>query len=103
MLCRSQALINLRSNRTMTKTGRFSAVIGVGVAVLLATSLTGRVNARQAAGTAAVAIDNDDIGGVVTGPKGPEAGVWVVAQTKDLPTKFIRIVVTDDKGRYLLP
>jgi hypothetical protein len=51
----------------------------------------------------AVAIDNDDIGGVVTGPQGPEAGVWVIAQTTDLPTRFARIVVTDDRGRYVLP
>src|SRR3989337_1894078 len=48
-------------------------------------------------------IDADDIGGVVTGPSGPEAGVWVIAETTDLPTKFVRIVVTDDRGRYPLP
>jgi hypothetical protein len=47
--------------------------------------------------------DADDIGGVVTGPDGPEAGVWVIAETSDLPTKFARIVVTDERGRYLLP
>ena len=52
---------------------------------------------------AAVQIDADDIGGVVTGPGGPEAGVWVIAETNDLPTRFVRIVVTDDRGRYLLP
>ena len=46
-------------------------------------------------------IDADDIGGVVTSTKGPEAGVWVIAETTDLPTKFARIVVTDDRGRYL--
>jgi hypothetical protein len=51
----------------------------------------------------AVAIDNDDIGGVVTGPNGPEAGVWVIAETTDLPTKFAKIVVTDDRGRYVMP
>src|SRR5215216_5685032 len=51
----------------------------------------------------AVAIDNDDIGGLVTGASGPEAGVWVIAETTDLPTKFAKIVVTDDRGRYLLP
>ena len=51
----------------------------------------------------AVRIDSDDIGGVVTSAKGPEAGVWVIAETTDLPTKFARIVVTDDQGRYLLP
>lgn len=44
-----------------------------------------------------------DIGGTVTGPKGPAAGVWVIAESSDLPTKFVRIVVTDDQGRYLIP
>jgi hypothetical protein len=44
-----------------------------------------------------------DIGGVVSGPKGPEAGVWVIAETTELPTKYAKIVVTDDKGRYLIP
>ena len=52
---------------------------------------------------ASVAIDNDDIGGVVRGPRGPEAGVWVIAETTELPTKFAKIVVTDDKGRYVIP
>ena len=64
--------------------------------------LLGAAAAKQAS-VGAVAIDNDDIGGVVTGPKGPEAGVWVVAETTDLPTRFVRIVVTDDRGRYVLP
>lgn len=50
-----------------------------------------------------VAIDGDDIGGVVTGPSGPEAGVWVIAETTDLPTKYAKIVVTDDAGRYVIP
>ena len=45
----------------------------------------------------AVAVDADDIGGVVTGPKGPEAGVWVIAETRDLGTPFNRTVVTDDR------
>ena len=53
--------------------------------------------------TAAVTIDGDDIGGVVTAPNGPEAGVWVIAETNDLPTKFAKIVVTDDQGRYVIP
>jgi hypothetical protein len=51
----------------------------------------------------AVAIDSDDIGGVVSGSKGPEAGVWVIAETRDLPVRYIKIVVTDDNGRYLIP
>lgn len=53
--------------------------------------------------SATVRIDNDDIGGVVTSSKGPEAGVWVIAETTDLPTRFARMVVTDDQGRYLVP
>ena len=48
-------------------------------------------------------IGTADIAGVVTGPNGPEGGVWVIAETHDLPTKFVRIVVTDDQGRYLIP
>src|SRR6266536_5334284 len=52
---------------------------------------------------AAVRIDNDDIGGVVTSTKGPEAGVWVIAETTDLPTRYIKSVVTDDQGRYVIP
>src|SRR6188508_3703776 len=50
-----------------------------------------------------VAIDPDDIGGVVTGPKGPEAGVWVIAETRDLPVRYIKSVVTDDRGRFVVP
>jgi hypothetical protein len=36
-----------------------------------------------------------DIGGTVTGQNGPEVGVWVIAETTDLPTRFRKIVVTD--------
>jgi hypothetical protein len=48
-------------------------------------------------------IGPSDIGGVVTGAKGPEAGVWVIAETTDLPTRYAKVVVTDDQGRYLIP
>src|SRR2546428_103609 len=53
--------------------------------------------------TAQVAIDHDDIGGVVRSRSGPEAGVWVIAETTELPTKYAKMVVTDDKGRYVIP
>src|SRR5688572_24425927 len=81
--------------------------IGVAVsALVLAVAglgfMSSGLSARQG-GSAAVAVDGDDIAGVVTSTKGPEAGVWVIAQTTDLPTKFIKTVVTDDRGRYLLP
>ncbi|MDX1484491.1 MAG: carboxypeptidase-like regulatory domain-containing protein [Alphaproteobacteria bacterium] len=49
------------------------------------------------------AVDRDDIGGVVTGPNGPEAGVWVIAETKDLKTRYAKMVVTDDQGRFVVP
>ncbi|PYQ93849.1 MAG: hypothetical protein DMF96_28215 [Acidobacteria bacterium] len=75
--------------------------VSLAVASVLMASLTW-VNAQQRGG-ATVAIDPDDIGGVVTSSKGPEAGVWVIAETSELPTKFARMVVTDDQGRYVLP
>jgi hypothetical protein len=68
-----------------------AAALGITLALLNSGSLVSQ------------AIDNDDIAGVVTGPDGPEAGVWVIAETTELPTRFARIVVTDDRGRYLLP
>jgi len=72
--------------------------VGVVLAVCVMVLVPG-LGARQAA----VQIDGDDIGGVVTGPNGPEAGVWVIAETTDLPTRFNRTVVTDDQGRYVVP
>ena len=56
-----------------------------------------------ATGLRAQTVGANEIGGVVTSTNGPEAGVWVIAETTDLPTKFARIVVTDDQGRYLIP
>ena len=61
------------------------------------------LEARQAPVGAAVSVDGDDIGGVVQGEKGPEAGVWVIAETTALPTKFAKVVVTDEQGRFVLP
>ncbi len=58
---------------------------------------------QESLAAAAVPVVADGIGGVVTGAKGPEAGVWVVAETNDMPTRFIKIVVTDDQGRFMLP
>ncbi len=72
------------------------AVAALGAAALVPGS-------PPAAAAQAVAIDADDIGGVVSGPHGPEAGVWVIAETDDLATRLRKIVVTDDAGRYVLP
>src|SRR5689334_9502724 len=70
------------------------------IALLSASGLF--ASAAQAA-PAQIRIDADDIGGTVTGAKGPEAGVWVIAETRDLPTKYVKIAVTDDAGRYVIP
>ena len=50
-----------------------------------------------------VTIDDKSIGGTVTSRFGPEAGVWIIAETRDLGTRFAKIVVTDDQGRYVIP
>jgi hypothetical protein len=86
----------------MSKVNRSAPVSVAVLAALLAPAATG-ARAQIAAPAAAVAIGTTDIGGVVTGPNGPEAGVWVIAETTDLPTKYAKVVVTDDRGRYLIP
>src|SRR5574341_2197320 len=73
------------------------------VLTLFIVSAAVQVGSGQQQNGGSVAIDDDDIGGVVTGAKGPEAGVWVIAETRDLPTRFARMVVTDDQGRYVVP
>jgi hypothetical protein len=84
------------------RTQRVSSIgiVGLGMAQFLAVSVVG---VRAQSSDPAVSIDNDDLGGVVTSTQGPEAGVWVITETTDLPTKFVKIVVTDDRGRYLVP
>ncbi len=81
-----------------TKRGLYLSVAAIALALALGTP--GPASAQQAAPPS---IGSTDIGGVVTGPKGPEAGVWVIAETTDLPTKMNKIVVTDDQGRYVIP
>src|SRR5207302_5931977 len=82
---------------------------GIGIALFLSLVLSWVLaiahaqRVDQSVAGAGVAINSDDIGGVVTSSKGPEAGVWVIAETRDLPVRYIKIVVTDDRGRYLIP
>src|SRR5689334_10166188 len=67
------------------------------------------VAARPAVGTPqnvpGLKVDKTSIGGTVVNSNGgkPEAGVWVIAETKSLPAPFRKIVVTDDQGRFLVP
>ena len=74
---------------------RFTMCAGL---MALASVILGPVHAQQT-----VTVGTTEIGGTVMGAAGPEAGVWVIAETTDLPTRFARIVVTDDQGRYLVP
>jgi len=75
--------------------------VALGIGGVAVVSLVMLAAGQQPAG--APAIDGDDIGGVVTGARGPEAGVWVIAETRNTPTRLIRSVVTDDQGRFLVP
>src|SRR5579864_8946450 len=94
--------------KVMTKNRKPARTIFVVVSLVLAGS-TVKLAAGQAsapahrAGAEKISVSPNDIGGVVSGPNGPEAGVWVIAETSDLPTKFRKIVVTDDRGRFLVP
>jgi hypothetical protein len=87
--------------------GSFLTLVACGV---VASGMIARTEARARESSAAaqeeasrVPVDADDIGGVVNSSKGPEAGVWVIAETTDFQTKVRKIVVTDDRGKFLLP
>jgi hypothetical protein len=73
------------------------------IAVGTATLVTASVGSTAQGSAPAVKVGAAEIGGVVTSAHGPEAGVWVIARTDDLPTRYAKIVVTDDQGRYLIP
>ncbi len=75
--------------------------VAIPIVALLAVFRLGHTARKPAA--VAIPMDSTDIAGVVTSSKGPEAGVWVIAETKDLGTGYRKIVVTDDQGRYLVP
>ena len=71
----------------MHRTGTLSLSAAVLALAAFVIAAPGRLPAQQAA---EVAIDNDDIGGVVRSTSGPEAGVWVIAETTELPTRYAR-------------
>jgi hypothetical protein len=70
---------------------------------LIAIGMAAGFAAAYASSTRSLHAADAHIRGVVMGARGPEAGVWVIAETSDLPTSFRKIVVTDDSGRFLLP
>jgi hypothetical protein len=75
-----------------------ASLLAIGFTLLLSHGL----RAQQAADTV-VRVGDHDLGGTITSANGPEAGVWVIAETVELPTKLAKIAVTDDRGRYLIP
>lgn len=81
------------------------AAIALATATAAATpTVTTTAAAQSPGGTAAApSFGDSDLAGVVNGPNGPEAGVWVIAETTDLPTKYAKLVVTDEQGRYVIP
>jgi hypothetical protein len=81
--------------------GLYSGFAAVSIAALL-TASPARLSAQQNTDSP-IRIGGSDLGGIVTSAKGPEAGVWIIAETADFPTKFAKIVVTDYQGRYVLP
>src|SRR5277367_5921712 len=82
------------------KSSFLSVLAAAGWLMLPSTGLEAQQNR---ANSSKIEIGKKDIAGTVTSAKGLEAGVWVIAETTDLPTKFAKIVVTDEQGRYLLP
>jgi hypothetical protein len=77
-------------------------MVAISIAALLIVWPVTRPHAQHAQ-PVAIQIDHDDIGGVVTSSRGPEAGVWVITETTDLGTRFAKIAVTDARGRYMVP
>ena len=78
-------------------------LISVALGLFIPQRAIGQASARPTIAGQKNTSAQNDIGGAVTSSNGPEAGVWVIAETADLPTKLRKIVVTDDRGRFLVP
>jgi hypothetical protein len=79
------------------------AIGAITLAIVMPTSAQQNNAKGKQAGNSRYVSPPGYITGTVTGDKGPEAGVWVIAETNELGTKMIKTVVTDDQGRYVLP
>jgi hypothetical protein len=84
---------------------KFSIYLLLSITIAVLSACSQEEQPMPEAVTAEVSEDsgNDNIAGRVTGSNGPEAGVWVIAETDDLDTPYAKIVVTNDNGDYLLP
>src|SRR5467141_4661112 len=89
--------------RTVTRTMLWTLLVAL--CVMARPAVGQQSGAARSAGDSGVQVDKNSVGGVVLNSNGakPEAGVWVIAETKSLPVPFRKIVVTDDQGRFLVP
>src|ERR1700751_1048309 len=81
--------IGFREREASMRTARFYLGVSAIALSALLSGPAGRGGAQQAT-VAGINVGAGALGGVVTGPNGPEAGVWVIAETKDLPTKLAK-------------
>jgi hypothetical protein len=86
--------------RKYTTQARLLAPVFLTVLATAGHSLSASAQQRSAP---AVTVGSNDLGGVVRSASGPESGVWVIAETTSTPTRYTKIVVTDDRGRFLIP
>ena len=86
--------------RKYTTQARLLAPVFLTVLATAGYSLSASAQQRNAP---AVTVGSNDLGGVVRSASGPESGVWVIAETTSTPTRYTKIVVTDDRGRFLIP
>ena len=106
---------NRPSKRWITSSRGVTASLCAGVAGLVSLALVLPTSAQQNNGGSAPAKQGATpakshyvsppgyIQGTVTGDKGPEAGVWVIAITHELGTQMIKTVVTNDQGKFVIP
>src|SRR5438309_6117941 len=89
--------------RTVARTMLWTLLVAL--CVMARPAVGQQSGAARSAGDSGVQVDKNSVGGVVLNSSGakPEAGVWVIAETKSLPVPFRKIVVTDDQGRFLVP
>jgi len=88
---------------SVEKTFYIGSLLGIAILTGAAFPIDVRAQQNPVQQVAVPAIDTDDIGGVVTSRFGPEAGVWVIAETTELGTRFAKIAVTDERGLYVIP
>jgi hypothetical protein len=97
------AVIRPRFERANNETGKvlLPGIVALGIVAIFAFSFW--KDGAKTINNNMIGVNQDDIAGTVVSESGPEAGVWVIAETNDLPTHYIKEVVTDEHGRYLIP